>query len=182
MSSLQDQLLKAGLVDKKQAHQARAEKRKNAKKKRKGQLSEDNSLQQQIEAQKAQKLAKDKALADEKAKEKLGKEKLQQLEQLIKSHALAERKYKGDEKHNFAFNNLVKTIYLNPEAKRRVIKGIYGICEWLDKFYLFEADSMQRLEALAPELVALFNKPEEKPEEDEDDPYAGYEVPDDLMW
>jgi uncharacterized protein YaiL (DUF2058 family) len=42
------------------------------------------------------------------------------------------------------------------------------------------ADIAERVRARDPSLVLVWNQPSQTP--DEDDPYADFQVPDDLMW
>jgi hypothetical protein len=50
-----------------------------------------------------------------------------------------------------------------------------------DAFYeLVPADIAERVRTRDPSLVLVWNQPSQTP--DEDDPYADFQVPDDLMW
>jgi uncharacterized protein YaiL (DUF2058 family) len=48
-----------------------------------------------------------------------------------------------------------------------------------DKYWLIPTNQAYRLDALQADWVVDLPK---KPEIDENDPYADYEIPDDLMW
>lgn len=180
MASLQDQLLKSGLINKQKAKQAKTEKRRKAKQKKKKGTVEVSDVQvainKQKEQQKQQDLEKNKetqAQLDERAAH--GK-----LIQMIAQHC--EKDYQGDIDYHFTFEKKVKRIAINEKTQQGLINGSLAICVLNDEFYLINKEAAARLSEIdASVLVALHEKAEAS-EVEEDDPYAEFAIPDDLIW
>jgi len=179
MASLQEQLLKAGLANKQSAKQIRSEKRKKNKAVRKNQEQQDTSLQQQIDAQKLQQsqqdLAKNQTIkADLDQRSQLGKVK-QMIEQLhIKD-------YSGELEYNYVHHTKVKKLYLDEINHNALVKGRLSICTLDEQTYLLPSQAAEKLAQVDPSYVLLMND-NQAAEVDEDDPYADFQIPDDLMW
>ena len=179
MASLQDQLMKSGLINKQKAKQAQTEKRrKNKQKKKKGHV-EESVLQQTIndhkELQKQQDLAKNRETqAQLDARAAHGK-----LIQMIAQHC--EKNYQGELDYHFTYANKVKRIALNEETQRKLSVGLLAICVLNDEFYLINKEAANKLTEIdSSVLVALHEKVDIS--EAEDDPYAEFAIPDDLIW
>ena len=176
--SLQDQLLKAGLVDKKKAKRAERDKQIVAKQKRQGEdvVDEAKAL---AEKAKQEKLAKDKELNQEQ-KEKAEKKAIAaQIKQLIEMNALD---LEGAEiRYNFTDGKKVKYLNVTELAQHQLSRGLLVIAKRGDRYFVLPSivadkisqrdDSYIVHKAEITEAVA-----------DEDDPYADYQIPDDLMW
>lgn len=179
MASLQDQLLKAGLANKQSAKQARSEKRKKNKAVRKNQAQADTSLQDKIDAEKAAQAKLDleknqeiKAQLDRKSE--LGKVK-QMIEQLhIKD-------FEGELEYNYVFNSKVKKLLLNEINHNALVKGRLSICALDEVVYLLPSIAAEKI-ALVDESYILVMNDNTPVEVDEEDPYAEFQIPDDLMW
>ncbi|NQZ33666.1 MAG: DUF2058 domain-containing protein [Oceanospirillaceae bacterium] len=169
--SLQDQLLKAGLASKKQANKAKADKRK--KKSKTAAPDEDAQLQAQ-----AQKRDKDRQLNLQREQQKLLKANLSQARQIIESNRV-EMPKKAEIKHQFSHLKFVKTIHVDKDLQAQLFRGQLTIVFMDEKYWLIPTAQAHRLHALHSEWVVELPK-QEAP--DEDDPYADYEIPDDLMW
>jgi hypothetical protein len=183
MSSLQDQLIKAGLSSKQNARQANTDKRKKAKQKRSGQKVE-TSLQEQVkselEQQKKEKAIKDKLLNDEKINLQAAKEHAQRICQILKYHSLPNND--GEIAYNYTAANKVKKLYVSNQTQSALINGQLAICYFEEKTYLVTADTAEKLNSIDNHVVVLLNKRKQDVDEVADDPYAQYQIPDDLMW
>ena len=120
--SLQDQLLKAGIADKKQANKARQEKRAKQKK-NKGEkaTSKLNQAQQDqlANAKRSQEL--NRQLNQEKEKQ----EKLSQVKQLIEANRLKLDKY--EEPYYFKVGKKIKKLYVNEDITKKLGSGVLAI-------------------------------------------------------
>ena len=127
--SLQDQLLKAGIADKKQANKARQEKRAK-KKKNKGEkaTSKLNQAQQDqlAKAKRSQEL--NRQLNQEKEKQ----EKLSQVKQLIDANRLKLDKY--EEPYYFKVDKKIKKLYVNEDITKKLSRGVLAIVRFDDLF------------------------------------------------
>ncbi|TRX57454.1 DUF2058 domain-containing protein [Thalassomonas sp. M1454] len=181
MASLQDQLLKAGLTTKQKAKQANSDKRKKNKQKRSG-VEIEASLQEKVRAdlakQQAEKAAKDKALNDEKKQQLAAKELQQRILQILTHHSFS---VMGEIEFNFTQDGKIKKMLVDTPTQKALVNGRLAICGFEQKSYLVTAETAEKLATLDASIVLVSN---EKVEEDidEDDPYAEYQIPDDLMW
>ncbi|REL34741.1 DUF2058 domain-containing protein [Thalassotalea euphylliae] len=182
MASLQDQLLKAGLTTKQKARQANSDKRKKNKQKRSGaqvEASMQEQVKQDIAKQKEQKLAKDAALNAEKQELLAAKELHQRILQILAHHQVKD--IAGEVEYNYTFGTKVKKLLVNELTQKALVNGRLSICGLDDVTYVVTKETADKLATLDESVVLLSN---DKVEEsvDEDDPYAAYQIPDDLMW
>ena len=178
--SLRDQLLKKGLVTKKQAKAAAREVREQAKAARKQQkqgLVPDevhSSAREAAEALK-QKAERDRERNREREAARAHKERTAQVRDLILKHQVRYRK--GPIAHNFVHGTRVKTLHVTEDVHRQIASGDLAITVLDNQYYLAPPDVAQKVLERVPEAVLVLNEPPEPA--DPDDPYA---VPDDLMW
>ncbi|MFT7560612.1 MAG: hypothetical protein ACI93R_002534 [Flavobacteriales bacterium] len=177
MSSLQDQLLQAGLVDKKKAKQAKKDKSKKAKVDRRSPVpvvDETKERAKQIVIDKAErdrKLNSDRdALAQKKAVQA-------QIKQIIDLNKI---RRDGEIAYNFSDGKHIKKILVTQALFDGITRGQVAIVSLGERYELVPAAIAEKI-AVRDEsvLIALSEKQEEF---DEDDPYADYQIPDDLMW
>jgi uncharacterized protein YaiL (DUF2058 family) len=180
MASLQEQLMKSGLINKQKAKQAQTEKRRKAKqKKKKGtvEISDaQRAIDEQKEQQKQQDLEKNRLIQAELAERAAhGK-----LIQMIAQHC--EKNYQGEIDYHFTYDNKVKRIAINDATQKSLVNGRLAICVLNEEFYLINKEATEKLAEIdASVLVALHEKVDVN-EIDEDDPYAEFAIPDDLIW
>jgi len=180
MASLQEQLMKSGLVNKQKAQQAQTEKRRQAKQKKKKGTVEVSEIQAKINAQKEiqrqQDLAKNKQTqAELEARSAHGK-----LIQMIAQHC--EKNYQGDIDYHFTYENKVKRIAINSKTQQSLINGMLAICALNDEFYLINKEAVSKLMEIDPSVLVALHEKVQASEFEEDDPYADFAVPDDLIW
>lgn len=180
-NSLQDQLLKAGLVDEQKLRQARSSKRKQVKqggKGAKGGVSAE--AREAAERARREKLERDRALNRERQEEAARRARENEIRQLIHTHRLVREG--GDMAYNFTDGSALKRLYVKKEQHAGLVAGRLAIVRQ-DEFYeLVPAELVERLrERDAGALVLVFNAPSDAAS-DESDPYAEFQVPDDLMW
>ncbi len=177
-NSLQDQLLKAGLVDEQRLKQARSSKRKQGKQTGKRGRQADNEARQAAMRARAEKAERDRELNRRRQEEATLRAAENEMRQLIHTHRVI--RDGADLAFNFTDGNLLKRIYVNREQQAKLVSGQLAIVRQ-DEFYeLIPAEIAERVRARDPSLVLLHNQPRE--EKDADDPYADYQVPDDMMW
>lgn len=178
MVSLQEQLLKAGLVDKNKVKQANHEKSKQKKAERRtGMQSVDEARVAANETQRknAERARELNAQRDAVAKEKAV---MAQIVQMIEKNR--QSKGAGDIAYNFTHGNKIERIYVSAAVQSHLIAGRLvivchgGTVELVPKVI---ADKIAERDA---SLVVRVNKP--STEIDADDPYAAFQIPDDLTW
>ena len=178
--SLRDQLLKKGLVTKKQAKAAAREVREQAKAARKQQKQgavpdEVDSIAREAAEALKQKAERDRERNRQHEAARLHKELMAQVRDLILKHQVRYRK--GPITHNFVHGTRVKTLHVTEEMHQQIAWGDLAITVLDDQYYLAPPDVARKVIERLPEAVLVLNEPPEPA--DPDDPYA---VPDDLMW
>jgi uncharacterized protein len=183
MSSLQEQLLKAGLTTKQKARQANTDKRKNNKQQRSG-VAVSASMQEQVRQElaqaKAAKAEKDAALNAQKKQQQLAKEQFLRIQQLLQHHQV--KAIDGDLAFNFSHDNKVKKLFVNDKTQTALVQGRLAICAQQQQIYVVTAETAEKINGLDGSVVLVLNEKVETQDIAEDDPYAAYQIPDDLMW
>ena len=183
MSSLQDQLLKAGLVDKKKAAKVSRDKRKSEKLQRKtGQVQADTGKLQARQAS-AEKAARDRQLNARKQAEAESRAVAAQIRQLIEMNRLspAQRLGAGSSDYNFSDGRTIKTLQVSALVGRQLARGLLAIVRLDHNYELVPAAVAEKIAQRDEAYLVLRNAPQTEAQ-DEDDPYADYKIPDDLMW
>lgn len=179
----QEQLLKAGVVSKQQVQKANQD--KNKKKKQHKQLSKkDKNAVVDKTKLKAQQAAEEKAKRDRELnqrKEEHAKQKAISIEinQLISSNCV-DRKENCEIIYNFEHQKKVKRIYVNEEMKQQIIKGKLGIARIEGRYELVPKIIAEKIQQRNEKRIVLFT--DDSQEVDANDPYADYQIPDDLNW
>lgn len=177
-SSLQEQFLKMGLVDKKKANQVKKE--KHNKKKVKQENDETSDITAMSRQGLAEKKKRDQQLNKKKIAARQAKEASAKARQLIDTHRITIEK--GDTPYNFKDDTTIKKIYLNEKIIDNLVKGKIGIVKQAGEYQLVPAGVTYKIRELNEKLVISLNTPTQRNTQNEDDPYAEFEVPDDLMW
>src|SRR5690606_34946605 len=102
MASLQDQLLKAGLIDTKKAKQANKEKRRDTKLARRSAEPVVDEVKQQVELSRAEKAEHDRELNRQRDLELQQKAIAAQIKQLIENHRQPKGAGKGEVEYHFS--------------------------------------------------------------------------------
>ncbi|NEX22762.1 DUF2058 domain-containing protein [Thiorhodococcus mannitoliphagus] len=177
-NSLQDQLLKTGLVDEQKLKQARSSKRKQTKKTGKHATPEQQQARQAAQRAQAEKAARDRELNRQRQEEAARRAAENEIRQLIHTHRVV--RDGGDLAYNFMDGNTLKRIHVNKEQHAKLVSGALGIVRQ-DAFYeVVPLEIAVRVRERDASLVLVLNQPTDQ--DDSDDPYADYKVPDDLMW
>lgn len=183
MASLQEQLLKAGLSTKQKARQANTDKRKKNKQKRSG-VEIEASLQEQVKQDvvKSQqnKADKDAALNAEKQQALAKKELNLRIEQILKHHQIKDAQ--GEVEYNYTFDNKVKKLYLDAITHRAIVNGRLALCGLDEITYIVTSETAAKLAELDGKVLLLQNDKVIEEADEEDDPYADFQIPDDMMW
>ncbi len=179
MGSLQDQLLKAGLTTEHKMKVAKTEKRKKQKKKKKGATSNPTDLQKHIEQTKAEQAQKAAELNQQRLDEQKEKEQVARVKQILEHHNQDE--IAGKVVFNFTFENKIKELEVDNVTHQALVKGRLAICYLEGKFYVLPDEPARKIAEVDEKYIVLHAISEDQ-QKDEDDPYADFEVPDDIMW
>jgi len=177
-NSLQEQLLKAGLVTEQRVKETRSQKRRTVKQGGKRGPQPDDEARLAADRARAEKAARDRELNRQRQEEAERRARENELRQLIHTHRVVREG--GDVPYNFTDGRTLKRLYVNKEQHLRLVDGRLAVVRQ-DAFYeLVPAEIAERVRARDPSLVLVWNQPSQAP--NEDDPYADFQVPDDLMW
>jgi len=175
--SLQDQLRQAGLASQKQVVKARKAKNTKEKMQRKGAVVVDETAEH-LQQQKTEKLAKDRALNDAKNKALEERAIQAQIQQMVDMNAVDSN---GETEFRYEQAGKIKTIFVNSDVRNALIKGHLCIAGDDERHFVIPLKVAQKISERDSKWILLMNA--QSPENaDTKDEYAGYEVPDDLMW
>lgn len=179
-NSLQEQLLKAGLVNEQRLKETRAAKRKERKQGKSGSAAAGLDARAAAEQAHADKVARDRELNRQRQEAAARRAAEHEIRQLIHAHRII--RANADIPYHFRDGNLLKRLYVTKEQQAKLVAGQLAIVRQ-DTFYeLVPAEIAERLLVRDPGLVLVFNRDQGAAPPDPDDPYAAYPVPDDLMW
>jgi len=175
-NALQAQLLKAGLVDNKKAKKLS---KQAVHEQRTGQ-SNEAELKAKIEQDKQEKLAKDQALDLEKKRLLQGKELKAAIIQMINQHKI--RDIDGEVSYQFIDDSKIKKIYLNQQIYNALVSGSLVIAKESEGYAVLPKALADRINDKMEGFIIVNNSEKNEQITDEEDPYAAYVIPDDLMW
>jgi len=164
--SLQEQMLKSGLIDEDRLNSAKKQTKKPAKKKRKASAKRPPRVTT---------TTKPAVVEDPKKQKELRVE----VKKLLRSYKLNDKS--GEIAYNYTVNNQIKRFYVNEKQQKELIDGKLSIANWNEISYLIPTSSVEELRTLYPKIDIYINEAD-KNTLDKDDPYAAYEIPDDIKW
>ncbi|PKF50058.1 DUF2058 domain-containing protein [Enterovibrio nigricans] len=169
--TLQEQMLQAGLIDKKKMKKAG----KSSKKSR----TLAKEAKQAVEEKRTAQLAQDQELNLQKKLEAEKKAVAAQVKQLVEMNKIDRKD--GDIGYNFTDGTLVKKIYVNKTTQDQLVNGRLAIARYMDGYAVVPGVVADKIAQRDDETIVVNNTVTEQAA-DEDDPYADFVVPDDLMW
>jgi len=178
MASLQEQFLKAGLVDKNKVKLVNQDKNKQKKvERRTGTTSVDETRLAALETQRrnADRARELNALRDAAATQKAI---AAQIAQMVQKNRQSPGN--GDIAYNFTHDKKIERLYVSAAVQAHLIAGrLVIICQG-DTRELVPRIIADKIAERDASLVVRVNKT--STEIDADDPYAAFQIPDDLMW
>jgi hypothetical protein len=178
-NSLQDQLLKAGLVDKGRIEKAKKQQKTKARRQRNVKAGAAPGQDPEREKEQAEKAARDRELNRQINEAQRQRELAAQIKQLVVKHRVPRSDSEDDRPFYFENKGKVKRLYVSARTHGMITTGKLAIVNHNGVFELVPRDVAEKIRQRNPSLV--IDLPEER-QPDEADPYAAYQVPDDLMW
>jgi len=160
--SLQEQLLKAGLVNKERTTQP---KKKNSNKKRKPIIRPQ------------QRIVPDNSPSPSELKQQ--KELRVEVKKRLRSYKINDKT--GEIAYNYTINHRIKRFFVTEEQQKQLMEGELAIANWNGISYLIPFTAVEELRLLYPKINICVSTTD-KNEADKNDPYAEYAIPDDLKW
>lgn len=180
--SFQEQLLQLGLVDKKKASQTKKQQHQTKKQiskagKKHVAVDENALLVQQAEEKKK---ARTRKLNFEREKKLQKRAEDAQVKQLVEQNRLPK-----DDKgiaYRFTVNNKIQRIFVAGEIADKLSDGRLGIVGLANQFEVIPRSIVDKIQSISDRVFVSINATSAPKDSDPEDPYAGFEVPDDLMW
>lgn len=180
--SLQEQLLKSGLADKKSAKKIQNEKRKKDKIRRKNKIVETDEVKASVQAQQEAKKEKDRALNEAAQKEAEKKQIAAQIAQMIEMNQQPVNN--GEVKFQFTHGEKVKFLLVTEATKSHLQGNKLAIVVHGDSYQIIPIQVADKI-AERDDSCILYRADQQgevELTEEEKDWYADFEIPDDLTW
>tara|TARA_R110001606_G_C15246468_1_gene636839 strand:+ start:111 stop:656 length:546 start_codon:yes stop_codon:yes gene_type:complete len=177
--SLQEQLLGVGLVDKKKAKKLKSEALQLKQKVKKGKVAatDDSERLLELKRQREEKVEKDRALNMERQKLVEQKAVQGQIRQMILQNRI--RKQDGDIAYHFTDTKKVKQLYISQSMHDDLSCGRLAIVKLDEQYEIIPEPVAVKINERDSSYILVCNN---RIESIEDDPYADFQIPDDLMW
>jgi uncharacterized protein len=178
MAGLRDQLLKTGLVNEKQVKKAQKEKYKEQKCQGKAAGTDEMQRLQQAQADKTE---RDRLLNQQRKEESEKKALTAQARQLIEAHRIS--LVEGEVPFNFTDCGKVKKLYLEIKFRDQLVRGQLAIVKLDQQYEFVPRETAEKIRQRDASVLVLLNGPTADNEPSSaDDPYAKFQIPDDLIW
>jgi uncharacterized protein YaiL (DUF2058 family) len=178
--SLQEQLLQAGLVSNAKAKAIKTEKNKQIKQQRHQNAHIVDDAKMLAQKAIADKVERDRVLNQQQQLQSQQKEISAQIKQLIAEHQMM-LDPQADIPYHFTDASKVKTIYVTEMQRDQLAKGHIAIIKEDQRYSLIHAEIAQKIKERDSTCIVLWNE-QTTYTPSPDDPYASYQIPDDLMW
>jgi uncharacterized protein YaiL (DUF2058 family) len=184
-TSLRDQLLKAGLISKKQANDAERQQQRQERqppKHKQPTASERVPVPQATQAARAAqaaKAARDQALNRRQHEKAEKKARLAQIAQLIEQNRVPT--LEGDESYNFVDGAKIRRIAVNAANRARLSRGEIVIVRHDGRYHLVPVAIATRIRE-RDDSACIFSGVAKESAHSSDEAYQGFAVPDDLIW
>lgn len=180
--SFQEQLLQLGLVNKKKAGQVKKEQHHHKKQKAKAGknvvvVDENALLAQQIDEKKKARARKLNLQREAKLQKRA---EAAQVKQLVEQNRL-DKDDRGIA-YRFTVNGKIQRIFVATAIADQLSDGRLGIVGIDGRYEVVPRVIIGKIQAISDEVFVNIVAASSNAEKDPDDPYAGYEVPDDLVW
>jgi uncharacterized protein YaiL (DUF2058 family) len=181
--SLQEQLIKSGLVSAGKAKAVKTEKHKQVKQQQHNKTVTVAEAKEQAQKAKLEQAERDRELNQERKQEEERKQLVAQVKQLIEQNRLSLEKVITDDSipYHFTDKNKVKTLYVSKAMRDQITQGRLAIVKLGKLYEVVSAETALKIKSRLQASLIVFNEPNLS-EACQDDPYADYQVPDDLMW
>ena len=177
---LQDQLLKAGLVNKAKVNQvAREQNKQKLGKAPPAPPREDAIDAARLQAERAE---RDRALAAERNAQARAAELRAQVRQIVDAHKV---KRSGEIDYRFPHANAIRSVLVNESLRSQLASGALVIAALDDRYELLPRAAAEKIRERDASVIVLDHAQPpaaDAPASDDDAYYAQFQVPDDLVW
>jgi uncharacterized protein len=180
-SSLRDQLLKAGLVDEKKLKAEKKSRHKTRKTEGRSQVPVPAESRVQADRIRREKAERDRKINLEKQQKRDRKAIHAQIREIVGNHRLD--RTGAEIAYHFVHRGKVKKIYVDEEMRKQLVDGRLAVVRLDGRHELVPIAVAERIRERDETYVLAISDPDTEPAANaQDDPYADYAVPDDLVW
>jgi len=178
---LQEQLLKAGLVKKSKVAEVAREQNKARHAKA---PSGPNEIQLDAERARAEKAERDRALEAQRKAQARTAELRAQARQIVEDRKVPRS---GESEYRFTEGNAIRTLLLDDDLRRKLSSGALVIVRIDDRYELVPRVAAEKVRERDAGMIVLdhgqaADAPAAAETSEDDDYYAQFKVPDDLIW
>jgi len=155
--SLQEQLLKAGVVDEKQVKKAEHEKRMQKKKKKKNGAHSEDSAKIRLQQQQSEQAKHHQKLNAQRNQQQQRKADQAAAKQMIKSNHFPLEE--GDVVYRYVADGRIKQIFVNQEVADNLSAGRLGLAKGDNGVVLIPAETVLKVMQRDEDSVLLYNDP-----------------------
>ena len=178
--SLQEQLLKSGLVSSAQAKSVKSDKRKQVQQQRNNNVIVVDQAKELVKKAQAEKILRDRKLNQLRVQHEEQKHLFAQVKQIIELNKLP--KDSDGLAYHFTDNNKIKTLYVSEKMREQIIRGKLAIVRLGEGYEVVLSDVAEKISLRHIASVIVDNEQAVADVVKEDDPYANYQIPDDMIW
>ncbi len=178
--SLQEQLLKSGLVSNAKAKSIKSDKRKQEQQQRNNKVGVADEAKELAKQALAEKVERDRELNLVKKQIDEQKQLAAQVKQLIELNK--QTRDADGVAYNFTDDNKVKTLYVSESMRDLIIKGRLAVVKFGEAYEVVTTEVAKKIADRDAVSVIVNYEQSTETVVSEDDPYANYQIPDDLMW
>jgi len=183
-NSLRDALTKAGVVSttkaKVSAQQVKKQIHQELHTKRKGAPPAQNEAALAAAKAQEEKLARDREMSREREAVISAKAARAQARQILRDRM--QNNESADLTFNFVESGHIRHIYITAAQRAELGKGLLSVVALGERHYLVPTEVADKVHALIPGVFVYCPTPEKTQTIPENDPYAAYQIPDDLVW
>ena len=110
----------------------------------------------------------------------VAKEQQLRILQILKHHQVTN--VNGEAEYNYTFNSKIKKLFVDNVAHKALVNGRLALCGIDDTTYIVTAETAEKVSSLDPSVILVQNTKSTEEVIAEDDPYAEFQIPDDMMW
>jgi len=181
-NAFQDQLLKAGLVSKDKLNKSNKSKHKQARQQPRNKTTETDEIKLQVKQAALEKAERDRELNRQRLEVENKRAIAAQIRQLVEMNRLSNDE--GETVYNFEDDRKIKRIFVTDELRQQIVNGRLAIVRQDEAYALVPRVVAAKIMQRDAGVIVVCNEMVLSGDvsSDEDDEYADYKVPDDLMW
>ncbi len=176
-NSLQDQLLKAGLVSREQIKDSRQQARR--KRKRSGGKAAPEPVLSAADKRRKEQQSRDKRLNAEREQQRKAQEQRLRIRELVLANSL--NVAEADQHYNIVRDGRVRRLYVTQEQRDQLGTGRLAVTIAKGRNHIVSLEVAEKIRGLLPGYFVYLSSDSESAEKI-DEAYSEFKIPDDLMW